>query len=87
MKAIRKKTAVRSLNKQAKRTFRSEVSLAFWLQDWEDGYNVGGLYRVADACGANLIVLTGRSPKPGENPMIGVTSLGHHRRIRKLTPA
>jgi tRNA G18 (ribose-2'-O)-methylase SpoU len=86
VKAIRKKTAVRSLNKQAKRTFHSGVSLAFWLQDWEDGYNVGGLYRVADACGATLIVMTGRTPKPGENPMIGVTSLGHHRRIRTLTP-
>lgn len=50
------------------------------LQDWADAYNVGSLFRVADACGAKEVVMTGRTPMP-PNPMISVTSLGHHRRV------
>jgi tRNA (guanosine-2'-O-)-methyltransferase len=51
------------------------------LQDWEDAYNVGGMFRVADACGAAEMVLTGRTPVP-PHPQISVTSLGNHRRVR-----
>ena len=54
--------------------------MAFLLQDWDDAYNVGGMFRVADGVGANLMVMTGHTPAPPD-PMIGVTSLGHHRRI------
>ncbi|MBS1723797.1 MAG: tRNA methyltransferase [Armatimonadetes bacterium] len=38
------------------------------------------MFRVADGVGASLIVTTGHTPHPPD-PMIGVTSLGHHRRI------
>jgi 23S rRNA (guanosine2251-2'-O)-methyltransferase len=51
------------------------------LQDWEDAYNVGGMFRVADACGAVELILTGRTPSP-PHPQIGVTSLGAHRRVK-----
>lgn len=59
---------------------RREMSLVILLQDWEDAYNVGGMFRVGDACGADELILTGRTPTP-ENPMVGVTSMGAHRRL------
>lgn len=80
MEAIRGKTAVRELFKTYRREHPSTIEIAFLLQDWTDAYNVGGMFRVADACGARELVFTGRTPTP-PNPMIGVTSLGHHRRI------
>lgn len=78
MRQLRRKTQVRGLH----RKFASEESppVAFWLQDWSDPYNVGGMFRVADALGAELMVLSGRTPQPG-HPQVAVTSLGHHRRI------
>lgn len=57
-----------------------EMDLSFWLQDWTDPYNVGGMFRVADACGARELFMTGRSAVP-PHPQIGVTSMGAHRRI------
>lgn len=56
------------------------MRLAFLLQDWDDPYNVGGMFRVADACGAAEIVCTGKTPVP-PHPQVHVTSLGHHRRV------
>lgn len=56
------------------------MELAVLLQDWEDPYNVGGMFRVADACGAKELILTGKTPIP-PHPQIHVTSLGHHRRV------
>ncbi len=56
------------------------IELAFLLQDWDDAYNVGGMFRVADACGAALFG-SGGTPGP-ENPQVGVTSMGGHRRTR-----
>jgi len=56
------------------------MRLAFLCQDWTDPYNVGGLFRVADACGAAEVILTGRAATPG-HPQVAVTSLGHHRRV------
>lgn len=80
MKTLRSKTGVRALHKAHKRDNPPSVELCFLLQDWEDAYNVGGMFRVADGCGARELILTGRTPIP-PHPMIGVTSLGHHRRI------
>jgi 23S rRNA (guanosine2251-2'-O)-methyltransferase len=56
------------------------MKLAVLLQDWDDPYNVGGMFRVADACGAAELILTGETPIP-PHPQIHVTSLGHHRRV------
>jgi len=80
VKQVRSKTEARRLRKDWQREMDSGVELCFLLQDWEDAYNVGGLFRVADGVGAKEIILSGRTPAP-PNPMIGVTSLGAHRRI------
>ncbi len=80
-KTLRSKTGVRQVGKEMKRKYASRPRVCFVLQDWEDGYNVGSMFRIADCLGAELLVLTGRTPVPEENPMIAVTSMGHHRRI------
>lgn len=73
---------MRTVHKEMREKYDNRPEICFFAQDWEDGYNVGGLFRLADACGATQIILTGKSPKPEENPMIGVTSMGQHRRIK-----
>jgi len=79
-KTIQSKTGVRKLHKESQSKHENRPKLAFLLQDWGDAYNVGGMFRVADACGAHELVMCGKTPVP-PNPMIGVTSLGHHRRV------
>lgn len=78
-RALRAKTATRRLHRDLFAAARP-IELAFLLQDWADAYNVGSLFRVADACGAREVILTMSTPAP-PNPMISVTSLGHHRRV------
>jgi 23S rRNA (guanosine2251-2'-O)-methyltransferase len=82
-KTLHSKTTVRKLQRAYKNENAPKVELAFLLQDWEDAYNVGGMFRVADACGATELFMTGRTPVPPD-PQISVTSIGHHRRIRYL---
>lgn len=79
VKTIHTKTGVRQLHKEFAAKAR-QTELAFFLQDLEDPYNVGGMFRVADGCGAKLIVTSGKTPVP-PHPQIHVTSMGHHRRI------
>lgn len=76
---MRGKTEVRRLHKAA-RAAATEREITFLLQDWDDAYNVGGMFRVADAVGAKELILTGKTPSPPD-PQVSVTSLGHHRRI------
>jgi len=80
MRTIRTKTGVRKLHKEHFPERARRMQLAFLLQDWEDPYNVGGMFRVADACGAAELVLTGGTPQP-PHPQIHVTSMGQHRRV------
>jgi tRNA (guanosine-2'-O-)-methyltransferase len=80
MKTIRAKTGVRKMHKEHFPERARSMRLAFMLQDWDDPYNVGGLFRVADACGAAELILTGKTPAP-PHPQVHVTSLGHHRRV------
>lgn len=77
---MRRKVEVRNKHRRESKARQPEVRLCFLLQDWEDAYNVGGMFRVADACGAEELIFTGRTPAP-PHPQIGVTSIGHHRRI------
>lgn len=79
MRTLHSKTAVRKLQAQAGDA-EPRIEIAFLLQDWSDGYNVGGMFRVADALGACELIMTGGCPAP-PHPMIGVTSLGAHRRL------
>ena len=81
MKTIRSKTGARKLQKEYLDKHEPTIELAFLLQDWDDPYNVGGLFRVADACGAREVILTGKTPAP-PHPQISVTSLGNHRRVK-----
>jgi tRNA (guanosine-2'-O-)-methyltransferase len=73
------KTGVRRLHK-ASAAETNEIEIAFLLQDWDDAYNVGGMFRVADAVGAKVMYSSGKTPQVG-HPQIAVTSLGHHRRV------
>ena len=79
MKTLHSKTGVRELHKAAKQGAR-DMEIAFLLQDFDDPYNVGGMFRVADAVGAVEMFSTGKTP-PDTHPQVAVTSLGHHRRI------
>lgn len=79
-KQIRKKTELRQKRRQFEDRFPPQRELVFLLQDWDDGYNVGALFRSAAACGAKEIVVTGKTPQPSD-PRVGVTSLGFHRRV------
>lgn len=79
-KTLTTKTSVRELYKRFKQEFDPGLDLAFLLQDWDDPYNVGGMFRVADSCGAKELVLCGKTPAPPD-PQIHVTSMGHHRRV------
>ncbi|MCW5940404.1 MAG: hypothetical protein KF884_12210 [Fimbriimonadaceae bacterium] len=80
MKALRSKSAAKLLQQSYASVHPPRVEVAFLLQDWDDAYNVGGLFRVADAVGAKLLVLSGKTPTPPD-PMISVPSMGHHRRV------
>lgn len=77
---LRKKTGVRAFHRAVREAHPPKTVLAFLLQDLEDGYNVGALFRLADAVGAVEIVATGQTPGP-ESPTVAVTSLGQHRRV------
>jgi 23S rRNA (guanosine2251-2'-O)-methyltransferase len=80
IRTVRKKAGVRQIYKEYVREHKPEIEIAFLLQDWDDPYNVGGMFRVADACGATELVMSGHTPVPPD-PQVHVTSMGHHRRI------
>ena len=80
-KTIQSKTGVRKLHKAVREKYRERIELCFLLQDWEDAYNVGSMFRLAEGLGASELIMTGRTPIPPDNPMIPVTSMGQHRRL------
>lgn len=74
------KTKIKTLNKALSGELPPELELIFILQDVEDPYNVGSLFRTADACGANII-LTGSTPTLSKRPEIQKTSMGMDRKV------
>lgn len=80
MPTIRAKVGVRKKYKEFKKSHKRASDVTFLMQDWDDAYNVGSMLRVADAVGCTKVYASGKTPIPPD-PMIGVTSLGHHRRI------
>lgn len=74
------KTKIKSLNKELSGNFPDGLELIFILQDIEDPYNIGSIFRTADACGASII-LTGTTPTIGKNPEIQKTSMGMDRKV------
>lgn len=79
MGAIRKKKQVKDFFRDHLEEHPPRCELSFLMVDWSDGYNVGGLFRVADACGVTEMFASGKTPL--EDGKVGVTSLGAHRRI------
>lgn len=79
-RTVHKKSDVRQIYKDYIRDHQPKIEIAFFLQDWDDPYNVGGMFRVADACGATELIMSGHTPVPPD-PQVHVTSMGHHRRI------
>ena len=59
---------------------RPPIAIAFVMQDVADPVNIGAAFRIADACGASEIVLTGLSPIPPDPTIHGV-GRGTHRRV------
>lgn len=82
MKTVRSKTGARKLQRELLDARPPACRIGFFLQDWDDAYNVGGLFRVADALGADLVVCAGKTPTPESHGQVAVTSLGAHRRVR-----
>jgi 23S rRNA (guanosine2251-2'-O)-methyltransferase len=78
MRQLRSKTKIKNVMRSVADEW-NDIDLAIMLQDWSDPYNVGGMFRVADACGASL-VCTGKTVHP-PHPQIAVTSMGAHRRV------
>lgn len=79
-KAFHSKTELRRQYKNYRDHYSPRCDVSFFLQDWEDPYNVGGLLRVADGCGVKEVFASGRTPL-APDPQIAVTSMGAHRRL------
>lgn len=58
----------------------SPFSLTFLLQSFDNPVNVGHMFRLADAVGAEKLVLTGRTQVPPHHE-ISITSMGQENRI------
>lgn len=72
-----KRTEIKRFMRRLERPARS---MMFILQDVEDPVNVGAAFRIADACGATPVILTGISARP---PHRLITRVGRdkHRRV------
>lgn len=79
MRQLRSKTKIRNVMKASREDW-NPIELAIMLQDWSDPYNVGGMFRVADACGIKELICTGKTVVP-PHPQVSVTSMGAHRRV------
>lgn len=76
MAASRKTEIKRLMRKQP----RSKVSLSFLLQDVEDPVNVGAVFRIADACRVEELVLCGISARP-PHKLIGRVGRNKDKRV------
>jgi 23S rRNA (guanosine2251-2'-O)-methyltransferase len=68
MKGLLTKTQTKRLNSSLSSQLKVNKSLIFLLQDVDDEINVGAMFRIADGCGASL-VLTGTTPTPPGNAL------------------
>lgn len=57
------------------------VKLAFLLEDVQDPVNVGSAFRIADACKAEPLVLTGITADP-EHKLVQKIGRGKHKRVK-----
>ena len=75
-----RKVDVKRLFQEAATDYPPQAEIAFLLQSMEDPRNVGSIFRIADACGAREIVMSGKTLTPPHEE-IDRTSRGHDRRI------
>ncbi|MBK8012633.1 MAG: tRNA methyltransferase [Deltaproteobacteria bacterium] len=59
---------------------RPKMELVLLLADVEDPVNVGSIFRIADACGAKELILTGISARPPHR-LLSKVSRGKERRV------
>jgi tRNA (guanosine-2'-O-)-methyltransferase len=74
------KTGIRRLKKEWAQARPPNVRLSFLLQGLDDPVNVGALFRIADACGAQELVFVGDTPTP-PHAGISLTARGSERRV------
>ena len=75
-----RKVEIRRLFEKAATDYPPQCEIAFLLQNMNDPRNVGSLFRIADAVGAQEIIFTGKTPTPPDDE-IDRTSRGHDRRV------
>lgn len=59
---------------------KPSVKLAFLLEDVQDPVNVGSAFRIADACKAEPVVLTGITAQP-DHKLVQKIGRGKHKRL------
>lgn len=85
LKTLRSKTAVRMLKREYAAEHPARHEIAFLLQDVTDPYNVGSMFRLADALGAAKLILAGDTPEPsaeGRIPAAGPPQKAAGTRLR-----
>jgi len=80
MRTLRGKMSLRKIMRESASIHPPKREIAFFAQDWDDGFNSGSLFRTADALGVVHVYLAGRTPTP-EEETVHRTSMGHHRRV------
>jgi tRNA (guanosine-2'-O-)-methyltransferase len=64
LRQLRRKTEIRRFQEGSP---LGDTELVVWLQDWSDPFNVGGMFRVADAAGVSQLILSGKTPQPPDD--------------------
>jgi 23S rRNA (guanosine2251-2'-O)-methyltransferase len=72
------KKEIKEVKRKDQEIFGTKQDLIFILQDTEDPFNVGSIFRTADGLGAS-IMLTGSTPKPGKE--VSMLSRGLDRKV------
>ena len=75
-----RKVEIKRRFQQAADDYPPQAEIIFLLQSMENPRNVGSIFRIADACGAREIVMSGKPLTPPHEE-IDRTARGHDRRI------
>jgi tRNA (guanosine-2'-O-)-methyltransferase len=75
-----KRTPIKRLYEEFAEKHPAKVKLMFFLQNFQNGANVGSMFRLAEACEAELIV-TGNTPLPPD-PDVIQTAAGQENRVK-----